>query len=177
MEPSTPLAYDEFLSRVQELAEEHGIWTDDSDIALPALARAEPPDGGLTLLTFLHAYQGSLLPLNHEIYMPYACMQVSPGGGLVLLETAPPGARDMAVGYRFTGPAALAEPDDREAFVLTYYELLTAPDGPLYKPWDKLPAETIQDLHELFNTFAPVQFLPLYRRYAKDFVKLVGALA
>lgn len=167
------LAYEDFLARVEKLARERDGWPERAAISLPALSGElrRTATGDTFLLTLL--YQAPIEDLPNSGFAPYALMQIRPDGELVQWTTLPPSGETARGQGRFRGDAASMVPEEQQAFLETYYVLLTGPEGPL-RARSKADAEILKDVRLLFETFVEEPLMPLYRRYARDYLALIG---
>lgn len=167
------LEYDDFLARVEKLARERDGWPERAAVSLPAVAGElrRTATGDAFLLAFL--YQAPMEGVASSGFAPYALVQLRPDGGLVQWTALPPVGEIGRGASRFRGDAAHMTPDEQEAFLETYYQLLVSPQGPLLAR-SRADAEFLADLKTLFETFAEEPLLPLYRRYTRDYLALIG---
>ena len=167
--------YEDFLLNIQDIAIEHNAWNDNTAIAIPTIVRDQTQNRNneLNLLVLLYDYKEEDSD-NPEITLPHAGIQLTINGDFIRCDTVPQRQKPFYVGQRFTGLAAGMEDKEREVFITTYYRLLTSEEGPFSQKWSNVSPEVIQDLYELFSTFVPVPFLPIYKQCTPEFLALIG---
>lgn len=169
------LGYEDFLARIRQIALERQAWSERSAISLPALGGelARTATGENFLLTFLYQAPDARLPDSG--FLPYAVVQIRPDGELMQWSGLPQSGEIARGQSRFRGDAAEMNDRERRAFLETYYTLLVGPEGPMRERARANP-EIMKDVKLLFDTFAEEPLLPLYRRYAREFLRMIGSL-
>lgn len=170
------LEYGDLVWRVTQAARERGVEGDDLTASLPVPARGNPPAEGdaPVVLTFLYRLVEEEDDWDAaEVSRPLAVVHLRLDGEVVAWEAFQPEEGEAPLGPRFAGLAVDMGPNERAAFVETYYRILTSPGGPLTAPWGAVGLTTLNDLRELFTAFVEAPLLPLYRRHAADFLALL----